>query len=424
MTGIGDLPKASVIVPTYNASGLLRETLQSLARQRIDPADFEIIVADDGSSDDTRAVAESFSAKYYYQEDLGYRLCHARNGGARLAAAPVLIFLDTGTVAGPDFVARHLAAHDNGTSRLVGGYNYGYDPVPDHDVPGLREALDRLPPEEVVEQYRCDPVLNDCRHGLLSPYDFDLAKMAVPWVYVFGCNCSIKTADFWAVGGYDERFTGWGAEDLEFGYRLSKHGIGFGMDREAWTIEVPVERSNMDVRMREFSRNMSVFLDKYPEPCVEIGWAASHRYDPLDWERYYQDFIAWRRQAGDLDVTGEIDDAMRRIPPGDKIAVLGSGGRLPASFPGTGSAVVMDFDAELLDRAQVPGPYVKHHMIGLRTTLADRSVDTVIITSRLSGLREVWNDSLLTEAHRIARSVQCSPGYSPLSTINPRRELP
>jgi glycosyltransferase involved in cell wall biosynthesis len=395
-----------VIIPTYNASGLLCDTLRSLARQRIDPGDFEIIVADDGSSDDTREVAESFSARYHYQDDLGYRVGTARNAGAKLAAAPVLIFVDTGIVAGPDFVARHLAAHESGQPRMISGYNYGYDP--DATVPGLADALKRLPPEGVVEQYRGDPVINDVRERLLAPYDFDLGKMVVPWVYMFTANCSIRAADFWTVGAFDERFTGWGAEDWEFAYRLARHGFGFGMARDAWAIETPVER-DMNARMDELLHNTTVLLEKYPEPCIEIGWTCCDRYDryePLDWEIFYRHFLAWREQARQLDVADEIDAAMRRVPSGDKVAIMGCGGQLPASFPGNGSAVLMDFDADLLDRVHVAAPHAKHHAIGLRTQLADHSVDTVIITSRLSGLRDRWNDPLLAEAHRIARSVE------------------
>ena len=420
MTANGDRPKASVVIPTYNASGLLRDTLQALARQRIDPANFEIIVADDGSSDDTRAVATSFGAKYHYQDDLGFRAGTARNGGAKLAAAPILVFLDTGMVAGPDYVSRHLAAHESGTPRVISGYNYGFNP--DATVPGLAEALKRLLPEDVVEKYHGDPAFNDIRHSLLSDHDFDLGKLTVPWVYLFSGNCSITAAGYWGAGGFDERFTGWGAEDMEFGYRLSKHGLGFGMERGAWTIETPVER-DMDARMGEFLHNMMVFLKKYPEPCVEIGWALTDRYEPLDWEIYYRDFLAWRERARDLDVTDEINAAMRRVPAGDKVAIIGCGGRPPAALPDneSESVVLIDFDADLLERIRAAAPHPRQHAtqhptqhatqhaIGLRTQLADRSIGTVIITSRLSGLRDRWNDSLLAEAHRVGRRVEVSP---------------
>lgn len=97
--GEGDM-KASIVIPTYNRAGLLRRTLASLARQTGADGDFEVIVADDGSSDDTAAVAGSFGGpfplRYYHQADEGYRAAAARNGGARLARHEVLLFLDSG----------------------------------------------------------------------------------------------------------------------------------------------------------------------------------------------------------------------------------------------------------------------------------------------------------------------------------------
>src|SRR6185437_9620708 len=85
----GDALDASVIVPTYNRSALLRRTLASLERQRTGGVAFEVVVADDGSADDSRSVvaqfAERLEVRYVFQEDQGYRAAAARNGGARIA---------------------------------------------------------------------------------------------------------------------------------------------------------------------------------------------------------------------------------------------------------------------------------------------------------------------------------------------------
>ena len=150
-------PKVSVVIPTYNKCDVLRKTMHNLVRQQVDPRDYEVIVADDGSSDATKTVVESFSdlmtVKYCFQEDLGFRAGAARNAGARLAAAPLLVFVDTGVMIGPGFLQEHLAAHEQNPGPIAAlGYNYGFNP--DASVPGLRDALDRLSPEEVVAHYR------------------------------------------------------------------------------------------------------------------------------------------------------------------------------------------------------------------------------------------------------------------------------
>ena len=397
-------PRVSVIIPTYNKCAVLGETLRTLARQRMDPDDYEVIVADDGSADATRAVTESFSdrlaVKYCFQEDLGFRAGAARNAGARLAAAPILAFVDTGNMLGPDFLRRHLDAHTGGDQpTVVLGYIHGFNP--DASVPGLGLALDRLYPEEVVALYDGAPSMLDVRHETYRSCDFDLRRLAVPWGLFFSCNCSMRADDYWKAGGFDESFVGWGAEDMEFGYRLFRLGSRYRVVPDAWGIEAPTER-DMAARMKEFKRNMLRFVAKHPEPCIEIGWAAVERYGLEHWEADYRALTAWSDAVKEHDVSAEIEDLMRRVPADDRVAVMGAGGDVPATRPVT---AMMDFDEDLLGRARNNGPHATYHSIGLRTPLADKSVDSVIITSRLSGLRDRWNDALLVEAHRIGHTV-------------------
>lgn len=397
-------PKVSVVIPTYNACDALRETLDNVVRQQMDPRDYEVIVADDGSSDATKAVAESFSdrmtVKYCFQEDIGSRAGTARNAGAKLAAAPVLVFVDTGLMIGPEFLQKHLAAHNQSPRPLaVLGYTYGFNPGA--SVPGLRDALDRLPTEEVVAHYDGDPAMHDVRYDVYTKCDWDLTRLLVPWAFYFTNNCSLRAEDFWAVGAFDHRFHGWGGEDLEFGYRLFCQGLEYRVVPGAWGIEAPAER-DMVTRMGEFRYNMRRFVEKYPEPRVEIGWATVERYDLLQWEAIYAEFAEWREQVRGLSVADEVDEVMGRIPAGDRVAVFGAGDAVPAPAR---NAVLLDFDADMLSRAGDRGPGTRHHAVGLWTPLADWSVDAVVITSRLSGLRSRWNDALLTEAHRIGRAV-------------------
>jgi glycosyltransferase involved in cell wall biosynthesis len=65
-----------VIIPTYNRSKLLNYTSGSLLKQNIPTNTFEVIVSDDGSSDDTKEIAEQYkdlvNLRYVFQDDLGY----------------------------------------------------------------------------------------------------------------------------------------------------------------------------------------------------------------------------------------------------------------------------------------------------------------------------------------------------------------
>ena len=71
------MPKVSVVIPTYNYAHFVGEAIQSILDQSF--RDFEIIVIDDGSTDNTAEVVSTFPVRYFYQENQG--LAAARNSG-------------------------------------------------------------------------------------------------------------------------------------------------------------------------------------------------------------------------------------------------------------------------------------------------------------------------------------------------------
>ncbi len=86
------MPKISVIIPTYNRAHLLGETLDSVLNLPF--KDLEIIVVDDGSTDDTAQLMQSYpNVRYVWQENLG--ISFARNAGIELATGCLLHFLDS-----------------------------------------------------------------------------------------------------------------------------------------------------------------------------------------------------------------------------------------------------------------------------------------------------------------------------------------
>lgn len=401
-------PRISVIIPTYDRCELLRDGLAALARQRLPRDEFEVVVSDDGSTDGTRQVVEDFRdtlrLKYHFQPDLGFRVSAARNAGARLAEAPVLVLLDTGALVGPHFLEEHLAAHEDGAgARAVVGYAYAYRP--EDPTPGLAEALSRMEPEDVVAFYGDDPRFRDNRHPEFARCGFDLNRRAVPWMFLWATNASVRAADYWAVGGFDEDFRRWGVEDMEFGLRLFRHGLRFHLTRSAWVVEAPHPR-DMTANWADNELNIAQFHDKYPEPLAEIGWAliTSSPEDYWRWEDDYRQLLA--EEAGQ--VGDEILGAVRDLPAGARVAVFGSGADVPPGLPpGT---MLVDFDSAALRAAATSGPWRTHHGIGMRTPLADRCTDLVVLTSRLAGLWPRWGDRILAEAGRVGARVAAPPG--------------
>lgn len=414
-------PQLSVVVPTYNRAPLLRRTLASLVEQR-NPPPFEVVVADDGSADDSEQVAAEFRdrlvIRYRYQEDRGYRVARARNMGAAITSAPILVFLDSGTLAGPDLLAGHLRRHIEYRPRpgsLVGGpavvgYTYGYRPY--DPTPGLAEALTRMSPQQVYERYLSDPLFRDSRHEQMARLGFDLTGLKMPWLFFWTLNVSVHADDYAAVGGFDERFRSWGGEDLELGYRLHRRGVPFLADTRPWALEIPHER-DADASIASNKRNALRMLMLHANPAVELFWAILTR-DYVLWpaEDAYCDLLDWADRVTRLNVQSEVDRGTADLPAGARVAIFGSGASVPRH--GLRGALV-DFDARLLDKAPVGGRFTTHHGLGLRTPLPDRAFDRVVITSRLSRLRSQWGEAIRAEAERIGASVHWPSAHGPSS---------
>jgi glycosyltransferase involved in cell wall biosynthesis len=403
-------PAATVVIPTYNRAELLRDTLTRLTAQTLPAGSFEVVVADDGSTDATREVVDSFTDRltigYHYQEDRGFRAGLARNAGAAMATAPLLLFLDCGALPGCDYLERHLAHHrDPADRKVVLGYMYAFNPV--RSFPGLRAEIAAGPLEELVERRRDEPAFADLRHQELAEIGFDLSRMAVPWMFCFSANLSLRTDDFRAVGGFDETFTGWGCEDMDLGIRLLRAGLRFTAGRDCWTVESPHDRDTA-ANFASFRRNMGRLHDKFPEPAVEIGWSCIRAGAMSDWEPGARELAEHTERVRELPVEDELARALAGLPATARVAVLGCGGRLPANAEGR-DLVLLDFDAELLARAADGTPLPAHHCLGARTPLPDSSVDVVVATSRLAALWPRWGAPLLAEAARIRRSAPGSP---------------
>jgi glycosyltransferase involved in cell wall biosynthesis len=102
-----DTPQVSVIVPTRNRSGLIRTLLGDLSGQDAADLQFEVLLVDNASHDDTRAVALAVAARdprvrYIYEPSRGASL--ARNRGIAAARAPILAFIDDDVRPAPDWV--------------------------------------------------------------------------------------------------------------------------------------------------------------------------------------------------------------------------------------------------------------------------------------------------------------------------------
>src|SRR2546422_700224 len=140
----------SVVVPTYNQADLLRESLRALVDQTLSEDPYEIVVVDDGSTDQTAAVLQEFGPPVKVVRFPANRgRSAARNAGIREARAPLIVLVDRDILVRPDFLDRHLRAHRrDGAGILARG--------PVIDVPDVARA------RSAVFFYRKRPWLEPC----------------------------------------------------------------------------------------------------------------------------------------------------------------------------------------------------------------------------------------------------------------------
>jgi glycosyltransferase involved in cell wall biosynthesis len=109
---MNDRPLVSLLVCTHNRAFLLPQTVESLLSQQFDWGDHEIVIVDNASTDDTRAVAQNIQkrhsrVRYVYESTLGVAV--ARNRGAQEAEADYIAYFDDDIIANPDCL-QHLMA--------------------------------------------------------------------------------------------------------------------------------------------------------------------------------------------------------------------------------------------------------------------------------------------------------------------------
>ncbi len=167
-----DLPKASVIVCTYNGRGTLEACLRSLSQLRY--PDYEVIVVDDGSSVPAKSIADQFPVRYYLQPENG-GLSRARNFGMEVAGGEIVAYIDDDAEADPDWLYFLVTALlDNGAAG-VGGPN-----LPHPSDGFVAQCVDQSPGNPI--------------HVLLD----DESAEHVP-----GCNMAYRKRALAEFGGFD-----------------------------------------------------------------------------------------------------------------------------------------------------------------------------------------------------------------------------
>lgn len=217
--------RISLIIATYNWPEALRACVEGCFRQS--DRNFEIIIADDGSGEATRALVEELQARspvplrHVWQPDDGFRLAESRNNGILAASGDYIVTLDGDCVPQQDFIARHRALAEPGY--MVTGSRILLSEAFSKRV--LFDAIDlqSLSVGEIL-RYRLQG-LGKAAQLLAKLPDLGRRRHRFSFRRIKGCNMAFWRSDLERVNGFDESFRGWGYEDSDAVARLFHAGV-------------------------------------------------------------------------------------------------------------------------------------------------------------------------------------------------------
>ncbi|WP_055666942.1 glycosyltransferase family 2 protein [Desnuesiella massiliensis] len=281
--------KASIIIPSYNSSERLYLNLVSLKYQDYPHEDFEVIVIDNGSSDDTETMLSNFEADFalkriHINENRG--IARGRNKGILEASGDILIFHDSDMIAAKDFVRRHIEAHHKENIVVCGLpwlriYSYFYKVFASYEMYNFSRHIYKYNLETdywlkdkyklITEQQIKDGSFLNLAFDLdmdfitslketMAIFGEDLKGYNLPWRFFITNNASVDRKQVIEVGSFDENIVRYGFEDYDLGIRLYKTGGEFKLSHDIISVhqEHPKNATPNDVK-----ENVNYMCEKY-----------------------------------------------------------------------------------------------------------------------------------------------------------------
>lgn len=210
--------KSSLIISSYNWPEALSLVLKSVSLQRIRPN--EVLIADDGSTQETRELIEkfdnssNFNIKHIWHKDDGFRKAIILNKAIAEASGDYIIQVDGDCILHKNFIEDHLRFAENNT------YLYG------SRVNIQQSYLNKLFEKRQIAFPFYSRGITKRTRNLHMPFLSSFYKPSSCFSSKYrGCNTSYFKKDAIIVNGYNEDIKGWGREDSEFAIRLNNNGV-------------------------------------------------------------------------------------------------------------------------------------------------------------------------------------------------------
>jgi glycosyltransferase involved in cell wall biosynthesis len=217
-----------LVITTYNNPTALNLTLEAMYYQSY--KNFDICIADDGSSSDTTLVIEKWMMKFQNKlrhewiPDNGFNKNQILNNAIRSSKAEYMIFIDGDCIASPQFVQRHVELRR--PNMYVSGGVIRLSKSSSENITSSMIADGQIFLKKLLKENNCLTSLgNYLKAGLLPLNISNTLELISPVKKTWnGGNSSTWRKHILSVNGFDETLK-YGAEDIEMGYRLSNFGV-------------------------------------------------------------------------------------------------------------------------------------------------------------------------------------------------------
>jgi glycosyltransferase involved in cell wall biosynthesis len=282
-------PSLSVLIATHNRREMLARCLAALAAQTQDPAEFEVIVVDDGSTDGTPAALAQLSTPFELRT-----IEHAKagkpvvlNAAIEAARGEVCLFIDDDVIASPQLVAEHLAAHRREPRTL-----------------GIGVLVQREPEGD-------DWYVRAFTRAWNEHFD-DLRRRPARWTDCYGANFSAPRSTLREIGGFASNVPT--VEDFDVAYRLDGAGLAAVFLPNATAVHDDEKtRGRMLADTKREGAAYAEFAARHPGTASEL--------------------LDWAGGAGPVELRLRRGLITLRVPPGP-VAALG------ALVPGEGRKMI------------------------------------------------------------------------------------
>ncbi len=245
-------PRVSVIIPAFNAERTIKDLLISLNNQNFSADKSEIIVVNDGSTDNTEPILKKLQQRYsitLLTHDQNRGLAAARNTGIRNSRGKILIFIDADMIVDDTYIENHVNFHNN--QKVVG-------------------LIGGILPADSVKYDKYQKYLYESRRGIKKYHP----KIPIPYTVFLFNNSSIKRKVIETCGMFDENIKLYGGEDTEYSYRISQafpKGFFCSYSLTALHNHYRKFQDALDNLSRFAKTNIPYLINKHPEMADIYG---------------------------------------------------------------------------------------------------------------------------------------------------------